>query len=226
MEMERRKTITIIGRGLVEMTYLPQTSAGVGCRIPIEWIPKLDALQPRYGVMSRADVLRILIGKELEMSERPRIGNTMTVDTKTGMVVVNPAPMAQANGASNPAERTLTPQERRVIFSKMDEVYDVNKGYDGAWTDFRLAEHLRLPLSFVRQVREEMFGPLKSNPEIDTALAHCQTFLEKLDDAENRAEDALQRAQLFYNNHLKGIKQERERIEQRMVEIKTSLGMK
>lgn len=222
MEMETKRTITkYTNGGLVQMTYIPQTSAGVGCRIPIEWVPRLDALQKYYGVFSRSEVLRNIIQKEITMPETRKV--TMNVD-KSGLVVQNPTgPLTGPNGR-DPVSRVITPQERRVIFSKLDEVYDPQKGYEGTWTDFRLAEHLRIPLSFVRLVREEMFGPLKSNAVIDEALEQCEKFLEKLTEAQDRAQDAFARSKAFYDNHLKGIQIERERVEKHMVEIKESLG--
>jgi hypothetical protein len=62
--------------------------------------------------------------------------------------------------------REMSRDDRRVIFAKLDEVYiDENKGYDNGWSDHRVAVDLGVPRAWVASVREEMFGPDKSNAE-------------------------------------------------------------
>lgn len=65
--------------------------------------------------------------------------------------------------------RQMERDDRRVIFAKIDELYDTN-GYVAPWTDRKVAEDLGVPQAWVEQVREEMFGPAGSNPDLDEYL--------------------------------------------------------
>lgn len=38
---------------------------GFHMTIPIEWIPKLEALKPQYGALSIQDVIRAILAKEV-----------------------------------------------------------------------------------------------------------------------------------------------------------------
>jgi hypothetical protein len=204
------------------MTLIPKQSHVICFRVPIDWVPRIDALTKQLGLCSRAEGMKYITGAALMTNPHKPV--TMQVDSRSGLVVQNPTGnLASSNGAAVP-RTTITPQERRIIFSKLDEVYDVRAGYESTWTDFRLAEHLHVPLSFVRQVREEMFGPLQSNPEIDAGIKQAQIFLTDLDKHNEHAIDALERAQTYFTNTLKKIAEERERIETRIAELKASVG--
>ncbi len=69
------------------------------------------------------------------------------------------------------AARPLTPAARRLINDKLDAVYDPETGYVDTWTDKRLAEAIGVPLAWVAEVRELMFGTLKVNPAIEAEAA-------------------------------------------------------
>lgn len=76
---------------------------------------------------------------------------------------------AMANVVSIP--RQMGRDDRRVIFEKLNEVYlDEKRGYETPWTDETVAKDLGTPRAWVQQVREEMFGPVGSNPDIDVFL--------------------------------------------------------
>jgi len=56
--------------------------------------------------------------------------------------------------------RTVTREEKRIIFAKIDEVYlDEKTGYSKDWSDKRVAEDLKIPVAWVATLREEHFGP-------------------------------------------------------------------
>ena len=87
-------------------------------------------------------------------------------------------PMSTAPIASQP--KPMGRDDRRVIFEKLNDVYlDENRGYEAPWTDKTLAEDLGVPMAWVMQVREEMFGPIGVNGEIQKLLADVQSKLEE-----------------------------------------------
>ena len=57
--------------------------------------------------------------------------------------------------------RTMSRDDRRIIFSKLEAVYlDEKRGYDEAWTDERVSKDLGVPRAWVATVRDENFGPV------------------------------------------------------------------
>ena len=67
--------------------------------------------------------------------------------------------------------RTMGREDRRIIFEKLNGVYlDEKRGYEAGWSDNKIAIDLGIPRAWVEQVRDEMFGPLNSNPEISDFL--------------------------------------------------------
>ncbi|HEX8836764.1 MAG TPA: hypothetical protein VF748_07505 [Candidatus Acidoferrum sp.] len=77
--------------------------------------------------------------------------------------------------------REITRADRRVIFSKLEEVYDDElTGYQIGWTDERVAVDLGVPLAWVRLVRDDNFGPMGTNPEITKLLEEGQRWRGEL----------------------------------------------
>lgn len=67
--------------------------------------------------------------------------------------------------------RTMTREDRRIVFAKIDEVYlDDRSGYTPPWTDGAIARDLGVPRAWVAEVREALFGPAASNPDYDEFL--------------------------------------------------------
>lgn len=109
------------------------------------------------------------------------------------VTVPTPAP-AKSNGhhpgtslvAEPPPE--MTRDDRRVIFAKLNEVYDNERtGYSADWTDKRVAADLGVPLVWVTKMREENCGPEGSNvhlrEDIDrarVAIIEANRFLGEL----------------------------------------------
>lgn len=70
-----------------------------------------------------------------------------------------------------PTTRAMTREDRRIIFEKLNEVYlDEKRGYEPPWTDEKVSVHLGTPRAWVAEVREELFGPVASNSDIDAAI--------------------------------------------------------
>jgi hypothetical protein len=68
--------------------------------------------------------------------------------------------------------RTMTRDDKRIIYEKLSDTWESEKvGYVAPWTDKRVAEDLAVPLAWVVQIRQDMFGDVASNPEIDAAFA-------------------------------------------------------
>lgn len=66
------------------------------------------------------------------------------------------------------APRIMQRDDRRIIFEKLNSVYlDEKRGYDPEWSDHKVATDLGVPRAWVEQVREEMFGPINTNADIE-----------------------------------------------------------
>lgn len=76
--------------------------------------------------------------------------------------------------------QTMTREDRRLIFAKIDEVYlDENTGYSEGWTDSRVANDLGVPVAWVRDIRAENFGEERSNAAITKQLDEVKDILAK-----------------------------------------------
>lgn len=68
-------------------------------------------------------------------------------------------------------------EDRRIIFVKLEEVYgDEKTGYRAGWTDEKVSNDLGVPRQWVATVRDENFGPIASNPEIDALIAEARSW--------------------------------------------------
>jgi hypothetical protein len=64
--------------------------------------------------------------------------------------------------------RVMTREDKRIIYDKINEVYvDEKRGYDNGWSDHKLATDLGVPRKWIEEVREDMFGPVATNPDIE-----------------------------------------------------------
>ncbi len=72
-------------------------------------------------------------------------------------------------------DRPINRDDKRLINLKLHEVYiDEKSGYYAPHTDHSVAKDLGVPVSWVREIREEMFGPAHSNSDIDDHLAKIE----------------------------------------------------
>lgn len=80
-------------------------------------------------------------------------------------------PLRAVEGASQEPPREMSREDRRIIFAKLQDVYiDEKSGYADQWTDITVAKDLNVPRAWIEQIREENFGPVKSNAEITQFL--------------------------------------------------------
>lgn len=74
----------------------------------------------------------------------------------------------------------MTKQDRRVIITKLEEVYvDENVGYADGWDDERVATDLGVPVAWVADVREPNFGPNKSQ-QVAALLIEGRSIYEQV----------------------------------------------
>lgn len=91
--------------------------------------------------------------------------------------------MAKGNEKAQEAQpqKQMTRMDKRIIFEKMNEVYiNEKEGYSAPWTDEMVAKHLGVCRAWIAKVREEDFGPLGSNSEIDAAVKASSDLLVEL----------------------------------------------
>lgn len=77
----------------------------------------------------------------------------------------------ELNGAE--ARSEMSRSDRRIIHAKLEEVYESEEtGYKAPWTDQSVARDLgsHIPVGWIVKIREESFGPTRSNPEITDML--------------------------------------------------------
>jgi hypothetical protein len=95
-------------------------------------------------------------------------------ETKTMTTPANGAAATSAAPKADPP-REMTFTERRIILTQLGEVYG-SAAYLPGWTDKRVATELKYPPAWVRQLREENFGPEGSNPTLDEFLQAQAAF--------------------------------------------------
>jgi len=77
--------------------------------------------------------------------------------------------------------RVMDREEKRILFGELDAAYqDAEHGYKPGHTDKSVAEALGVPVVWVRQLREEMFGPAEGDKAIKKII-ELHSRLDKLD---------------------------------------------
>lgn len=80
-----------------------------------------------------------------------------------------------------PLPKPMGREDKRLIFEKLNEVYiDEKEGYSTPWTDDKVAKDLGVPRAWVADVRDEMFGPVASNSDIDHVLKASKTLTDEI----------------------------------------------
>lgn len=88
-------------------------------------------------------------------------------------------PMPVAAPVTPEPPRAPTFEEKRVINSKLEEVYlDERTGYSDGWSDKRVAEDLAVPRKWVEDLREANFGPARTNEEVKAAVEEAKALRE------------------------------------------------
>ena len=103
------------------------------------------------------------------------------------------AAMPQPAAAVEP--RTMTREDRRIVMSKLDEVYLSEKdGYVTPWTDAAVARDLGVPRAWVTDMRDEFFGPARSNADFDEFLEKAGPVIDQVRDLLRNASAQLEQA--------------------------------
>lgn len=94
-------------------------------------------------------------------------------------------PLKQENAPTVVAEppRQMNKEDRRLIWGKIEEVY-LDNAYSSGWNDKKVAEDLGVPLAWVKNIRDENFGPEGLD---DDALAILEQAKKLVKLAQNEA---------------------------------------
>lgn len=86
--------------------------------------------------------------------------------------------------------RQMSRDDRRVIFAKLNDVYiDESKGYDGGWSDQRVAKDLGVPLAWVKEIRQENFGLESSNEDARAVVKEAKDLLAEINDRRKKFDE-------------------------------------
>lgn len=91
------------------------------------------------------------------------------------------SPMANAADCAPKADqpRSMTREDRRIIFEKLNDVYlDEARGYAPGNSDKSVAESLGCPRAWVAQIRDENFGAARDNEDVRDLLAKIDALRE------------------------------------------------
>lgn len=129
------------------------------------------------------------VGKDKRHDKCPRCVEKETIERRMRRNGVKP--IAPALNAPTPPQEPSPPQQekpmtteatamtrdhKRIINIKLHEVYiNENEGYRTPWSDKAVAEALGCPVAWVREIREELFGPAADNSEVREFLEKAKT---------------------------------------------------
>lgn len=142
------------------------------------------------------------VDREADVDSKPKVETDVT-------------PPAAKPTVAPPREPTR--DERRIIFQKLNEVYvDEKSGYSESWTDAVVAKDLGVPRDWVRNLRDEMFGPEGANEEIRASIEEARKLLDEAKAIGVSAQEGIMA-------QLKALLHKAEKIEKTMVQIEASL---
>ncbi len=95
---------------------------------------------------------------------------------------MNKAPIKQEHIA---AAREPTAKECKAVFELAGGYFKDGK-YDSGWSDRRVADELKMPPAVVAKAREEFFGPIKGDPELEAAKSDLAAILSMIKPLEQR----------------------------------------
>jgi hypothetical protein len=97
---------------------------------------------------------------------------------------------AHVNGGGShvPEFRTPSPVDRRKIVEFLGDHYDTGRSrYIDTWTDHRAAEFLHVPRAWVETIREDFYGPIGANVEMERVLAELGQLRADAEHSVNQA---------------------------------------
>lgn len=124
------------------------------------------------------------VGKDERFDKCPRCVEKETIERRRRRNLNRPQesqspPATETQPMLNPPPPTMTREHKRIINIKLHEVYiNENEGCQTPWSDKNVAQHLGIPVSWVEEVREELFGPAQDNAEVREFLAKAKTVNE------------------------------------------------
>ncbi|KQY27196.1 hypothetical protein [Rhizobium sp. Root482] len=91
------------------------------------------------------------------------------------MTTSQKGPAANVVALKADAPPTMTPADRQIVFARIGDFYS-GHGYTQGWTDKKVGADLNVPVAWVREIRDMMFGPEGSNPLLDEFLKGQAAF--------------------------------------------------
>jgi hypothetical protein len=168
----------------------------------------------------------------MKPKRRPRL----TVVRPDPIIAVVAKEGAQMNKQLNPSlvdttERQMSREDRRLIFSKLEEVYlDETRGYASGWGDQKVADHFGVPRAWIVTMRDENFGPARGNedlaalmPALESARKATAEARELVIDSQQKAAKAVRKADAA-SSALGKIEVELSRLERRINEVKQAVS--
>lgn len=162
--------------------------------------------------------------ERVQAAERMRRKRALDAARKDATVGEND--MAQQQNTVVPLKtepREATPEERRIISAKLDDVYDVKAGrYIAPWTDQAVATDLGVPRAWVSHVRALLYGEEASNPEIEAVLAEARDVLDRVKESSGKVAAAASQLAALKEDHAKLVTRA-EMIERKIASIEKAL---
>jgi hypothetical protein len=135
------------------------------------------------GVLVSENELRAHLGKPRHPPSTPLVNEPAPVVDDVKPVLNDGAPQMNYDPKIPPE---MTKEDRRIIFSEIDLHYlDESRGYENLYDDKRIAEGLKVPMAWVRTIREDNFGPERGeviNAEVEK-LKEAKAAVDKSIDA-------------------------------------------
>lgn len=144
--------------------------------------------------------------------------------TEDKMSMVKSVAASGLNGASKttlavaaPEAREMSREDRRVIFAKLQDVYEVKTGYTADWSDKRVAEDMGVPRAWISSVRDEFFGP-DHNEQFEQQITMARSVLKDIGELV-RLQAAIQHEQQKLSERLTPLMALAERTEKTIAQI-------
>lgn len=129
---------------------------------------------------------------------------------KVGAEPVEQAVVRDADGAPS---RTPTREQRRRVLEALDEFYPKpEQGYAGGMTDHKLAERLGVPRVWVRELREQLYGP-----EVVVDWRGLEARVEVVEAKAREVDDLVLKAAEELGAMAKGVRRELEALRDQMM---------
>lgn len=134
----------------------------------------------RVGGGPRADVCPACLAKKRGLATEivSRLTDAPS-EANEPQAVTSPVPPARPSPSELPP-RTMSFADRRLVMIKLEEVYmDERQGYVAPWSDQRVADDLNVPRAWVKELREQNFGPVDGSSELDEIRAALDALREE-----------------------------------------------